>query len=270
MGIAASTHNAKRPLRVWLKDLVSLGVNLLGIEYVKVPEAVRRSPRRVHVKRVERIRSEDVAAIKDLTRRGSVRVVGIEAGALVFDDGQQLAATERRVRKVVDLAVELDAGVVSFTPSLFIHGTVPLETVAAPCGRLVRYAEARNLRLAVENAEKGSDKLIGSPDELSRLLELVGSPNLGLCLDVSAAATFDYDVARFASSLIPRVFITHVNDITRDLRFKNIIVGLGDIDFPPFLQLFKGRDVPFVIEIFSGYGAIDVYLCKKQIERMLR
>jgi len=269
MQIAASTHNAKHPLAAWLKDLLSLGIDILEIEYVKVPEAVRRSPRRVRVKRVERIKPEDLETIREFLRRRMIRVVGIEAGALAFDDPQQLSATERRIRRVIDLAYELNAGIVSFTPSLFSRGTVPLEAMAAPCTRLVHYAEARKLHLALENGEKGSDKLLKTPTELSSLLRLVGSPNLGVCLDVSAAATYEFDVARFASALLPQVLIVHINDITRDLRFKNIIVGLGDIEFPPFLRLFKGTDVPFVIEIFSGYGAIDVFLCKKQIERLL-
>ncbi len=252
-----------------MKDLLSLGLNLLEIEYVKVPEAVRRSARKVRVKRVERMRPEDVATVKEFVRRGMIRVIGIEAGALVFDDDQQLAATEMRVRGVIDLASELGAGIVSFTPSFFRNGKVPIEAMAGPCGRLTRYGEARKLRLAVENGEKGSDKLLKTADDLSSLLRLVGSPSLGICLDVSAAATCDYDITRFASSILPQVFIVHVNDITKDLRFKNIIVGLGDIDFPPFLQLFTGRDVPLVIEIFSGYGTIDVFLCKRQIERLL-
>lgn len=53
------------------------------------------------------------------------------------------------------------------------------------------------------------------------------------------------------------------------MRFKDIIVGLGDLDFPAFLKLLKDRDIPFIIEVFSGYGAIDVYLCKRQVERLL-
>ncbi|MEM2905710.1 MAG: sugar phosphate isomerase/epimerase [Candidatus Bathyarchaeia archaeon] len=270
MEIAASTHNAKHPLGRWLKDLLSLGLDVLEIEYMKIPEAVRRSQRRLRVDRVERMKPDDIAAIREVVQKGLMRVVGVEAGALAFDDTQQLAVTERRVRRVIDLAYELKAGIVSFTPSLFRDRTVPLEAMADSCGRLTQYGEARGIRLAVENGEEGSDKLLKTPGELSSLLRLVGSPNLGVCLDVSAAATYDFDVARFASALLPQVFIVHVNDITRDLRFKNIIVGLGDIDFPPFLRLFREMSVPFVIEIFSGYGAIDIFLCRKQIEKLLR
>ncbi len=268
MIIAASTHNAKDPFPVWLKDIVSLGFRYIDVEYLKVPDAPRGLRDIVKLTELKGIEPEDVATIKEFRSRKFLEVVGIEAGALAMESPDSLAKTERRVREVVDLASNLGADIVSFTPSVFNHGKVSFAALTEACSRLCHHAEHKAVKLALENGEQGSKKLLRTPEQILSVIAQVGSPNLGVCLDVAAAATQDFNVAQFASKLAEHTFIVHINDVTRDLRFKNLIVGLGDLELAPLFNMFKGRKIPFVIEIFSGYGAIDVFLCKRQIERV--
>ncbi|MBS7627632.1 sugar phosphate isomerase/epimerase, partial [Candidatus Bathyarchaeota archaeon] len=177
---------------------------------------------------------------------------------------------EKRVRNAINLARELGGPTVSFTPFSMNKRASKMEEMVELCTKLCEYGEDTGIKLALENGERGSPKLLKSPGELLTIISKVNHKNLGVCLDLAAAATYDFNVARYASKILDHVLILHVNDITEDLRFKNIIVGLGDLDFPSILKLFKGRDIPMVIEIFSGYGAIDLFLCKRQIERIFR
>jgi sugar phosphate isomerase/epimerase len=264
--LAASTHNMKEPFEIWLRDLVSLGFRYLDLEFFKVPEGAED-------KRIQLpfdFGSKELKVVKEFAERGLMKVVGIEAGALFLDGKRMMEESEKRVKNAVNLAKELGGATVSFTPFCLNKRAYKMEEAAELCAKLCEYGEDLGIKLALENGERGSPKILKSPAELLNLIKEVNHKNLGICLDLAAAATYDFNVARYASKILDHIFIIHVNDITEDLRFKNIIVGLGDLDFLSILKLFKGREIPMVIEIFSGYGAIDLFLCKRQIERIFR
>ncbi|MEM3693293.1 MAG: sugar phosphate isomerase/epimerase [Candidatus Bathyarchaeia archaeon] len=266
MILAASTHNVKEPFEVWLRDLVSLGFKYLDLEFFKVPEGAEDKG----IQRPFGFGSKELRVVKEFVERDMMRVVGIEAGALFLDGQRTLEESEKRVKNAINLARELGGPTVSFTPFSMSKRASKMEEMVELCTKLCEYGENIGIKLALENGERGSPKLLKSPEELLTIISKVNHKNLGICLDFAAAATYDFNVARYASKILDHILILHVNDITEDLRFKNIIVGLGDLDFPSILKLFKGRDIPMVIEIFSGYGAIDLFLCKRQIERIFR
>lgn len=267
MVIAVSTHNAKKPLRSWLRDVYTLGFRYLDVEFFRIIDEPFW-----FTSGFSRLKSLGTGFLKELKNwvdRGLISVVCMEAGALYVDDLKRLKRSISRIRKVASKAELFKCPLISVTPSS-LKGTVPMDELIESCKALLDECSAYNVKIALENGEVGSIKILRKPEQLKLVMQRLNSVRLGICLDVAAAATVEFDVASYASNLIDHVFIVHINDITRDLRFKNLIVGLGDIDFKPLLTVVKSRRIPLVIEIYSGYGPIDVYLCKRQIEKILK
>jgi len=265
--IAASTHNIKKPFASWFRDIYSLGFRHLDVEFFKIVDEPH-----VIMDNISKLKSIDSGVVRELkhwVENDMIKVISFEAGALFIEDDKKLRKSIARIREVISMAVSFKCPMVSITPSSF-NENVSKEKIVEGCRALVDECESYGVKLSLENGEIGSIKVLRKPEDISYVIEKVDSPILGVCLDVAAAATINFNVMSYASKFIDYIDIIHVNDVTRDLKFKNLIVGLGDLEFNSFMSLVKKRKIPMVIEIYSGYGPVDLYLCKRQIEKILR
>ncbi len=265
--IAASTHNIKKPFAGWLRDIYSLGFRHLDVEFFKIvdePYAIGSN-----IGKLKSIDSDAVRELKHWVENHMMKVISFEAGSLLIDDDKKLRKSIARIHEVISIAVSFKCPIVSVTPSSF-NENVSREDIVKSCRVLIDECSSYNVKLSLENGEVGSIKILRKPEDISYVIEKVDSPILGVCLDVAAAATIDFNIMSYASQFTDYIDIIHVNDVTRDLKFKNLIVGLGDLEFNSFMSLVKKRKIPMVIEIYSGYGPVDLYLCKRQIEKILR
>ncbi|KYH36705.1 MAG: hypothetical protein AYL29_011730 [Candidatus Bathyarchaeota archaeon B24] len=265
--IAASTHNAKSPFNSWLKDIYNLGFRYLDVEFFRIIDESYCF--KDGVVKIGRLKTDYLKELKQWVDKGLMQVVSFEAGSLYVDDEERLKKSITRVRKVVAEAESFKCPIVSVTPASFKKG-ISMDTVACCCKKLIDECSCYDVKLALENGEVGSIKILRKPEDIDYVLHKVGSPRLGFCLDVAAAATVDFDVSSYASKLLDYILVIHMNDITKDLRFKNLIIGLGDLEFKPLLAMVKPRRIPLVIEIYSGYSPIDLYLCRRQIEKLVK
>ncbi|MEM2739371.1 MAG: TIM barrel protein [Candidatus Bathyarchaeia archaeon] len=259
--IAASTHNVKRPISDWLRLIIHFGFNYLDIECVRSPDersSVADS----------RISLEEARIIEDAVEKGLVNVVSVEAGGLFVDTPQLARRYEEIVRRMLRLARRLRASIVSFTPAS-MTGKASWEGLVESCKSICREAESCGLTVAFENGEVGSRKIVQSIEDMRRLLDEVDQDNLGLCIDISAAATYDFDVARVIKSMVDAVKAVHINDITADLAFKNLPVGVGDLDYESIALILSSIRTPMILELYSGYGPVELYLCKRKLEQLL-
>ncbi|MCS7113019.1 MAG: sugar phosphate isomerase/epimerase family protein [Nitrososphaerota archaeon] len=259
--IAASTHNIKRPILDWLRLLIHFGFSYLDVECV-------RSPDEADSIADSRISLEEAKIIENAVEKGVVNVVSIEAGSLFVDTPRLARRYEEVVKKMLKLAKRLKAGIVSFTPASMSGGT-SWEGLVESCKSICSEAESYGLIVAFENGEVGSRKIIQSVEDMRRLLDEVDRDNLGLCIDISAAATYDFDVAKIIKSIVDAVKIVHINDITADLAFKNLPVGVGDLDYESIASILSGIKTPMILELYSGYGPVELYLCKRKLEQLL-
>ncbi len=265
--IAASTHNIKKPFAGWLRDIHSLGFRHLDVEFFKIVDEPY-----VIGKNVGRLKSIDGDAVQELkhwVENNMIKVISFEAGSLLVGDDKKLRESVARIREVISIAFSFKCSIVSVTPSSFKEN-VSREDIVKSCRVLMDECSSYDVKLSLENGEVGSIKILRRPEDISYVIDKIASPSLGICLDVAAAATIDFNIASYISHFIDHVNIIHINDITKDLKFKNLIVGLGDVEFNSFMSLVKKHNIPLVIEIYSGYGPVDLYLCKRQVEKILQ
>lgn len=259
--IAASTHNVKRPISDWLRLLIRFGFNYLDIECVRSPD--ERSSVADN-----RINLEEARIIENAVEKGLVNVVSVEAGGLFVDTPQLARKYVEVIRTMLKLARRLKASIVSFTPAS-MTGEASWEGLVESCKYICREAESYGLTVAFENGEVGSRKIVQSIEDMRRLIDEVDQDNLGLCIDISAAATYDFDVAKIIRIMMDVVKAVHINDITADLAFKNLPVGVGDLDYESIALVLSTIKAPMILELYSGYGPVELYLCKRKLEQIL-
>jgi sugar phosphate isomerase/epimerase len=217
-------------------------LNYLDVEGVGVSKPVARKIMSLFGPEIGEIDQNSLRLICEAASKGLINVVSLETYPLTFDNSSLLEASKTKIEEIIDFAKTLKAEIVSFGLANFNRKKVPWEKIVSSCSEVAHCASSRNVKVAIENGEFSSlYNLLKTPRQFKNLCEGVNSSHFGLCLDVSAAATVDFNVARFAKKVQKHVFAVHVNDMTRDLRFKNLIVGSGDIKFRPFFKLFQGR-----------------------------
>jgi len=123
---------------------------------------------------------------------------------------------------------------------------------SADLGRLLEAllprAEALGVRIAVE-PEPGL--AVGSSEEMRKLIDRVGSPRVGVNLDVGHAFLTDADVCESVRLLGPAILHTHVEGMPAR-EHKHLLPGEGDLDL--------GAVVRALDEVqYEGYLTVDLF-----------
>jgi sugar phosphate isomerase/epimerase len=101
----------------------------------------------------------------------------------------------------------------------------------------VERAEALSVRLALENVYEEN------PSILRRLLEAIGSPYLGFCLDAGHGYIFSQvPLRQWVEVLGPWLIEVHLHDNHRGAD-EHLPLGLGEIDFPGIFASLQGKNL---------------------------
>jgi len=179
------------------------------------------------------------------------------------------AGRERRLdflRRCVDLAADLGAGVVSFWAGVApggevadtplgkgnsAHGLEPLwDRLAAGTSALLEHGRGSGVRIALE-PEPGM--FLERPAGLRDLLERLGTAgdDLGLCLDIGhLVVTGDLPVGRAIGGLEGRLAMVHLDDARRGEHVHRMF-GEGELDLKEALSALKKAG-------YEGMAAVEL------------
>jgi fructoselysine 3-epimerase len=154
-------------------------------------------------------------------------------------------------KQLIDLAAMLHAKNISITSGRCLPGNPPDQAMNHLINALMEimdYAESREINVGIEY-EPGL--LIENGQELSELIQIVGSNRLGANLDLGHADVIGEDIPALLSRLKSRIWNIHLEDIANHKHY-HLIPGKGDIDFK---QLFKQ-----IKQIqYSGFITVELY-----------
>ncbi len=157
----------------------------------------------------------------------------------------------RRSRALLQLTQQLGGRVALIAPPLESKGW-NFVAFAALCDRLCGPAEDAGIALAVE-PEPGT--IVPDAATMERLLDAVGSPALGVCLDTGHAFLTEGSVVATLERLGSRVVHTHWDDV-RDGRHVHLPPGDGDADLVKAARCLQDRGYsgPLVVDLFQLGG----------------
>lgn len=143
------------------------------------------------------------------------------------------------LRRAIDLAVELDSGVVSFWSGILRDGSTEdaaMERLAEALGPVIDHAETRGVRLAFE-PEPGM--FIDTFERFDRLDQRIRHPLFDLTVDLGHVHCIEAgDVADNLRKWGPRIANVHIEDMNRGVH-EHLMFGEGTMDFPPILEALK-------------------------------
>ncbi len=153
--------------------------------------------------------------------------------------------------RALELARILGASAVSVTSGRPDTGGTPeqgLELLADSLQRLCAAAEPLGVRVGIEY-EPGL--LVERAEELSELIERVGSPLLGANLDIGHSWLVGESPEQAVACLAGRIWSTHVEDI-RGCKHFHLIPGEGDLPFGRYFAALAAAG-------FEGYHTLELY-----------
>jgi len=223
----------------------------------------------------------DVRAFRDLCRDLGLRVV-IETGArFVLDPSRKhrpslLDAPEEAARRLdflrrcVDLAVELGAGVVSTWSGSAPDGLDPdarLDRLANGLRRLCEHAARSGVRIGFE-PEPGM--AVETVEGWDHVRDAVGHEALGLTLDVGhCLATREGDPARILRRHADEIVVLQVDD-HRAGRHDHLMFGEGEVDWPSLGEAVRASGYAGPIEVELSRHSSDAPLVARRSLDFLR
>ena len=216
----------------------------------------------------------DVGAVRDVLDRH-----GLEISSLAYypnnlhPDPAERRAANTHLRKVIDAAAKLDVGIVGTFVGRDKTKNVPdnFREFRKVWPRLVDYAEARGVRIAIENCPMifswdewpGGTNLASSPALWDEMFSIVDSPSFGLNLDPSHLVWLMIDYERVVRDYASKLFHVHAKDmeIDRDGLYRNgtaslgmgwqvpRLPGLGEVRWDRFIAALYREGYDFVVSI---------------------
>jgi len=174
--------------------------------------------------------------------------------------GSNYAEDISPLRTALEAARQVGARVVRTTISNMLEGDrtpfgfdgwkTHLQSLVEPFKSIMPLAEEFGIPIGLENHQDASSW------ELIQLIEQVGSPLLGVTMDVANALAVGETPRAFAQRVMPFLKHVHFKDYTIHLtpsgyRFKRCAVGDGVVDWPAMVALFEAGapDVQGCIEL---------------------
>ena len=219
----------KVPVDEALAHLAELGFD--GVELTVVPG---------YTTELSRLNALERKRIRQLLDEHHLILSAISAHSnLLSDDPTAHAANIARLKGAIDLAVELAQGdlipVVNTTPGYRSKGWDDIKDLLVQrTTELVRYAQARNVTIAIEPHVGAA---IDTPEKMLQLLESVDSPYLMVNLDISHFDIIGLSIEDAVAKLAPYIANTHVKDQRgRVPDYEFLIPGEGDFDYVRYLK----------------------------------
>ena len=142
------------------------------------------------------------------------------------------------IQDAINNALRLNAPFLSVCPGMTLFGEdldQAWTQLRQSLVQLLDYAEGTCLVLLIEPAHKAETTLILTVEDGLRMIEEIGSGQLGLLLDTGHANVNGEDLAEVVASLKHVPFHIHIDDNNGDSD-AHMIPGDGNIDFGPFVK----------------------------------
>ncbi len=143
------------------------------------------------------------------------------------------------LRRAIDLAAELDSGVVSFWSGILRDDAseeAAMDRLVEALRPVIEHAETRRVRLAFE-PEPGM--FIDTFDRFAELDQRINHPLFDLTVDLGHVHCLEPEpVAHYIERWGPRIANIHVEDMEKGVH-EHLMFGEGTMDFPPMIQALK-------------------------------
>ena len=144
----------------------------------------------------------------------------------------------------IETAASLGAPLVSVCPGHSLYGQ-SLEDAWERLGRgllaICELAGARNMRVALEPADRYETDLMATTIDALRMIDELGCDNLGVLLDTGHAQVVGESAVDAIESLGDRLYHIHIDD-NRRARDQHLVPGEGDFDFDAFVAALRTAD----------------------------
>lgn len=186
------------------------------------------------------------AELRRLGRTAHARGITLETGTRGIDRDHLL--------RYVEIAASLSSSLLRVVVDTKRAHPEPPDIVAR-LRKIVPELEAAGVTLAIENHDRLPAVV------LRRIMEEVGSPRVGICLDTANSIGANEGVAHVLAMLAPWIANVHVKDVTirRLPHLMGFLVegapaGKGDLDIPDLLERVRRevpRDVNAILELWT-------------------
>jgi protein FrlC len=145
------------------------------------------------------------------------------------------------IRHAIDNAVELGAPHVSVCPGKTLYGEDVRDgwqQLRRSLEELLEYAAEKGVALLIEPAHRFESNLILTVQDGLRMIEEMGSDQLGILLDTGHASVNGEDLAQAVLSLRGVPLHIHIDD-NDGASDAHLVPGDGEIDFAPFVRALR-------------------------------
>lgn len=200
-----------------------------------------------------RASDEDAAGWRANAVEAGLEISSVTANAPLVCDDEVWVESRRRLSRSFEVAAVLGGGQAlpvslgAHKPKAPLLGGNPPPIVAQDSweddrqlivdrfGELVELAVGAGCSVALE---PHAGAVVSMPEQALAVLREVGSPALGLNLDISHFAVRDFDLAEVVAQLLPHTVVVEVKDHRRtETGFDFLTPGEGEFDYPGFLRL---------------------------------
>jgi len=186
---------------------------------------------------------EEIAELRELLRQSGLAVASFIPAQFRYPTC--LCSSNETIRRdsvayiqdAIETAAALGAPVVSVCPGHTVDGQGGADgwqRLADSLDALCKFAAPRDIRLAIEPADRYETDLIQTTAEAIRMIDLLGHSNLGVVLDNGHAFVVQESCAEAIQRLGNRLFHVHVDD-NNGVRDQHLVPGDGSFDFAPFI-----------------------------------
>lgn len=228
---------------------------------------------------VHSITDTDIRKLKETVARARIRIANINANTAKGYYGRtfwdplfepSIANPDPTVRKwridytkkCIDLAATLGCPNISLTSGRMIPG-VELQQSAdilrSSLREILDHAAERNIRVGIE-PEPGL--LVEYSGELESVLDDLGSPLLGVNLDLGHSHVVGEDPEAVVRTFADKIFHIHIEDI-RSRKHYHLIPGTGDMDFESIFGILDKYS-------YDGFATVELYTYPYQPDEAAR
>ena len=162
----------------------------------------------------------------------------------------------RYIQSAIDNALKVGSPYVSLCPGMTLYG----QSIAEGWAQLRRsfvelldYVEGKDVVLVIEPAHAAESTLILTVADGLRMIEEIGSEQLGILLDTGHAHVNGEDLAEVVYRLKDVPFHIHIDDNHGDSD-AHLTPGEGSIDFAPFVKALQEIDYQGFVSCELGFG----------------
>lgn len=196
------------------------------------------------------VRPEELTEARCAALASCFHSLGIALASVSYHgDAEPLPQRSANQERAIRVAGWLGAPIVVINGEKATDRTRQVPEHVARLQRLCELADQEDVIVAVEPEPL---LIVGSSQDMQEMLRAVGSPRLGVNLDIGHAQLTDADVPTSIRSLGTRVVHLHLEDIKGRVH-RHLPFGAGDIDFHGIRQALAdvGYRGPYVADLFG-------------------